>query len=490
MRNPVDRKATSLFSWIWQSFLKTALIPLVIIELSFLIIYFTANQWSQSVTIDYISQDSQAHLIELAKQQTDKIQEQLTSVETATDFYRQQAARALTQKHELSAEDAARLTYSKDGAYYTTRDKQNGGVAIFYSGAIPVGELERQKVSDVLSLENTMKDLFQANPLVASLYFNSFDSLNIIYPYFDVISQYMTHMDIPTFNFYYEADLAHNPERKVQWTDVYLDPAGHGWMASAIAPVYNQADFLEGVVGMDITVDTITKDILNLDIPWGGYGVLLSKDGTILALPPAGEKDWGLQEITDHHYSEAILQDTFKPEAFNLYRRQNLAALAEQVSKSTSGYSNVKLGGTAQIVSWSTIQKTGWNLLIIVPEKSITAPIVQIQTRLFMIGLYMVVLLVSFYAIFFYFLYLRSKTLSQKLSEPLLEINEAVKQIGAGSFNQDLPAFKVSEFNESAANIIKMGRQLGEATGKILEAQKKRRDRQQFEKRIYRQYVT
>ena len=83
-----------------------------------------------------------------------------------------------------------------------------------------------------------------------------------------------------------------------------------------------------------------------------------------------------------------------------------------------------------------------------------------------MIGLYMVVLLVSFYAIFFYFLYLRSKTLSQKLSEPLLEINEAVKQIGAGSFNQDLPAFKVSEFNESAANIIKMGRQLGEATRK------------------------
>ena len=86
-------------------------------------------------------------------------------------FTASKLARALTQKHELSAEDAARLTYSKDGAYYTTRDKQNGGVAIFYSGAIPVGELERQKVSDVLSLENTMKDLFQANPLVASLYF-------------------------------------------------------------------------------------------------------------------------------------------------------------------------------------------------------------------------------------------------------------------------------------------------------------------------------
>lgn len=51
-------------------------------------------------------------------------------------------------------------------------------------------------------------------------------------------------MDIPIYNFYYLADLAHNPSKEVIWTDAYLDPAGAGWMISAIAPVY-KGDFLE-----------------------------------------------------------------------------------------------------------------------------------------------------------------------------------------------------------------------------------------------------
>jgi hypothetical protein len=34
------------------------------------------------------------------------------------------------------------------------------------------------------------------------------------------------------------------------------------------------------------------------------------------ALPAAGEADWKLDEITDHHYAQAIMQDTFKPADF------------------------------------------------------------------------------------------------------------------------------------------------------------------------------
>ena len=31
-------------------------------------------------------------------------------------------------------------------------------------------------------------------------------------------------VNIPSHNFYYEADAEHNPDKKVRWTDVYLDP--------------------------------------------------------------------------------------------------------------------------------------------------------------------------------------------------------------------------------------------------------------------------
>lgn len=40
-------------------------------------------------------------------------------------------------------------------------------------------------------------------------------------------------------------------------------------MMSAIAPVYER-NFLEGVVGLDITVGDLLKEISTLKVPWAG----------------------------------------------------------------------------------------------------------------------------------------------------------------------------------------------------------------------------
>ena len=66
-------------------------------------------------------------------------------------------------------------------------------------------------------------------------------------------AQYDPDMVIPEFNFYYDADALRNPARAVVWTDAYVDPAGKGWLVSAIAPVY-RGEFLEAVVGADVTI--------------------------------------------------------------------------------------------------------------------------------------------------------------------------------------------------------------------------------------------
>ena len=112
----------------------------------------------------------------------------------------------------------------------------------------------------------------------------------------------------------------HNPARAVVWTDAYVDPAGKGWLVSAIAPVY-RGDFLEAVAGADVTVDRIVADVLSQDIPWQGFLLLIGKSGTLLALPPQGERLFDLKELTAHDYVDAIRADTFKPEEFNVYRR-------------------------------------------------------------------------------------------------------------------------------------------------------------------------
>ena len=117
------------------------------------------------------------------------------------------------------------------GVMFSPRDA--GGAAVFYSGATAPERQDLDKVRRLTTLDPVMRELQRSNPLIASVYFNSWDSLNHIYPWFHTAEQYPHDMVIPDYNFYYLADAEHNPGRGVVWTDVYLDPAGQGWMMSS-----------------------------------------------------------------------------------------------------------------------------------------------------------------------------------------------------------------------------------------------------------------
>lgn len=471
--------AIPIFKWIWKNYLKTSLIPAVLIAILFFSVYFLTNSWSQNKMTSFLKTEVNDELLQTAEIGSNVIEQQLLGIEYITKTYTAQNRLALISENKLSEEDAARLSYTENGIYYTTNDTVKGGAAVFYSGAVPVNEAERKKVIRLLATQELMKDIQQSNPLVASLYFNTFDSLNVIYPYFDVVEQYAPHMDIPTFNFYYEADATHNPERVVKWTDVYLDPAGHGWMASCIAPVYN-GDFLEGVAGIDLTVGTITKQVLNMEIPWGGYGILVGKDGTILALPEDGENDWGLSELTDHTYEEAIMQDTYKPDQFNLFKRDELNDFATNLQSDSSGFSSFTLNGDAKVASWNTISETGWKLILIVPEQNIYAQVEATGTQLFRIGLIMIAILIFVYSIIMTILFKQSRKMCLNISMPLSKINTIVGKIGSGEYYQEQEDFDVKEIQETANIVIKMGHQLGDANNELLSAQEKIRENEAY----------
>jgi signal transduction histidine kinase/CheY-like chemotaxis protein len=477
---PTNKKYTiSLFNWIWKSYLRTALIPLIVVELVFVGIYFLANNWSQKETIKFLKEQSIDQLDQLVTQEASNIQQKISCIANAVELYRQQMAKALISPASITPEDANRLTYSPEGAYYTKADKNEGGAALFYSGVVPIEENEKRKVAKVLTMQDLMKTIYKSHPLATSVYLNTFDSLNIIYPYFDVISKYVPLLDTSVYNFYYEGDATHNPNQEVRWTDAYLDPAGHGWLASAIAPIYN-GHFLEGVVGIDITINTLSKEILDLEIPWDGYGLLVGKDGTILALPPKGETDWELSELTVHDYTRAILQDTFKPEDFNISKHSGLDDLSQHVLHTPNGFLDFTLHNKPRVVSWATVQDTGWKLLMIVPEQNIYSQVNVMRHNLFHVGTYMIAGLIFFYSIFFVFLYKTARKMSSNISEPLLQFNQLVYEMGNGNYYQKEPVLYVKELKETAAHLINMGQQLGTANGHLLSTQNELKNREAY----------
>ncbi len=455
--------ATSLLQWVWRSYFRAALIPLLLVEVAFIAIYLAATHLATQENIAAVRAIATEELRRIAQRESVVIQQQLAAISRITDLFRRQTVPILATPFDPGPEERNRYAYSPEGVYYTTRD--NGGGALFYSGAVPVGPKQREKAWRTARLDPLMRDIQQIHPLVAQIYFNTFDSLNRIYPYFEVLSQYAPRMDIPTYNFYYEADAAHNPGRGVVWTDVYVDPAGQGWMVSCIAPVYRD-DFLEGVVGLDITVGTITDTILNLAIPWNGYGVLVSKTGTLLALPRAGEDDWGLKELTTHAYTDAIRQDTFKPEEFNIYRRAGFAGLQNQ----PEGEAALDLKG-AQLAAWATIPETGWKLVVLVRESSIYAQANELGRRLFVIGAWMVGGIILFYLVFFFILYRRARFMARSIAGPLETIDALVERIGQGDYEQETPEFKVLELQKTATGLVAMGSQLGAINQRLRLAQ-------------------
>ena len=472
-----SRKKKPLFIWIWYSYLKTAIIPLVVVELVFIGIYFFTNEWSQRESIKLLKEGTQDELLQIAKREAVVIDNQLSSITNATELYKRHIKEALYSKVNTQSEDIGRLKYSPERENYTTKDSKAGGAAIYYSGIVPVEEKEREKVQRLLSTQGIMKNIYESQALAAAIYFNTFDSLNIIYPFIDVLEQYAPHLDTPTFNFYYEADLKHNPERTIKWTDAYLDPAGNGWMASAIAPVYRD-NFLEGVAGIDVTLETIVDEVLDLEIPWKGYGVLVGKDGAIIALPKNGEKTFGLKQLNTHKYDESILRDTFKPEQYNIYKREDLKGIVERMVQEKDGLINTTLNNEKHFISWSTVKNTGWKLLIITPEKNVFSEINKISDKLFEIGTFMIVGLILFYVLFFLILYKQSRKMSKNLTEPLVLLNTVVKSIGEGKYFQKKLEFKVNEFQEVADQLIEMGYELGKTNNCLKNAQMKLKKRE------------
>ena len=305
--------------WIWRAFLQSALIPLVLVESVLIGVYLYTNESIRESQVGYLQSSALQDLDSAVRREGKVIDSRLRAIEAQVGVYRDAVAEALADRRfEPDELERQRHASTPGGVFHSRSD--DGRAASFYAASTPAERQDRDKALRLSRVDPLMRSIKQADPLVAAVYFNSWDSYNRIYPYFDVLQQYPHDMDIPQYNFYYLADATHNPKRGTVWTEVYLDPAGLGWMMSAIAPVY-RGDFLEGVVGLDVTVGQMLAETGNLQVPWQGYALLVGPDNAIMALPAAGEKDFGLRELTSYSYAEAVSREVLKPgQAGNLFR--------------------------------------------------------------------------------------------------------------------------------------------------------------------------
>ncbi|VXD04959.1 Histidine kinase [Pseudomonas sp. 8Z] len=447
-----------LRQWIWRAFVQSALIPLVLVESVLIAVYLLSNQAIRDEQVAHLQETAVRDLASAAQREAQVIDGRLRAVEVQVQVFRDAVQRALLDSR-FRPDDKERQRYATtaSGVFYSRTD--DGRAASFYANSTPLAKQDHAKVMRLSQVDPLMRSFHQANPLVAALYFNSWDSYNRIYPWFDTPAQYPHDMVIPDYNFYYLADAKHNPQRKVVWTDVYLDPAGQGWMMSAIAPVY-RGDFLEGVVGFDITVDQVLGEIDELNVPWDGYAMLIGPDNRIMALPAAGELDFGLRELTHYSYEEAVRREVLKPEDFSLSRREGMEPLLTAMSSGEGNVREVMLGGRKQLVAWSVIAQTGWRLLLVVDEERIFQGTNQLAKRYQHIGYWLIAGLLLFYLLFFAGMWWRSRQLSEQLARPINGVVDMAASLGQGEYPADAPRSHIHEVDALAEAMQQAARQL------------------------------
>jgi diguanylate cyclase (GGDEF)-like protein len=467
----MKRASSSLQGLIYRHYLKSALIPMLAIELVLLTLYFSINLYISTRNQDTLLREVENNLLTITTIEARSIDNQLGEVARFTQLL-QHAQETFFAHPEVCRlpNGPPRLERHPNGAYYKAED--NGGAGLYYAATTTIGESEQHKARCSEDLDPLFKSTVDANPIVTQAYLNTWDAMVRVYPFMhDAAERFGTTWDVNDLAFYYEADAAHNPARRPVWTSAYLDPAGQGWVISSIAPVY-RGDVLEGVTGLDVTIERFIRHILDLNLSWQAMPFMVDRDGTILAMPPRIEQVFGLTELLEHEYEEPLGATPGKPDAYNIFKSDNPTFSTGMLEFFRSGQSlsELRIDETRYVLIQKPIPQTGWRLMVLVNEARILAPIEALRDLSNHVGYAAIGVLVVFYLGFFMLLLVAVRRLSKRIISPIHALSAATSDLGQSLHSQPLQPAGIREVDQLSQNFTEMAVELDKRTTQLVEA--------------------
>ncbi|RXJ67658.1 hypothetical protein CRV08_09820 [Halarcobacter ebronensis] len=450
-------------------FIKFSLIPILVVEVALLILYFSINAFISSKNTDLLLSEAQSHAKEILQNEAEMIEDKLNEVSMLAKLLQNEHETLFKNSNNFSLPNGEpTFDIAPNGVFYKTNKV---GSSLYYSSQTKMDEKAKNKARFTESMDTTFKSVTQINPIIVAVYFNSWDNMNRLYPFIDeVYEQYGNHIQMEDYNFYYLADLKHNPEKKPVWTGAYLDPAGNGWMLSCIVPIYNK-EFLEGVTGLDITIDSFIKNILNTKLAYNANLFMVSDDGMIIAMPEKIEALLGLKELKEHLYTDKILKTIEKPEEFNILKNSSpFAEHFKKLMRENISSSSLDIANAEYLTLQQTVKSTNWKLMVLIDKKEIFSSIEYLRNLSNQIGYLAIGFLLLFYIVFFYMLLKRINKFSHVITEPLIKLSNQTSEIKSTDSKIEFIKTDIKEISQLNHNFISMMNELNESTQKLYEA--------------------
>jgi HAMP domain-containing protein len=161
-------------------------------------------------------------------------------------------------------------------------------------------------------------------------------------------------------------------EGKTIWSAPYVDANTGDLIVTCAAPVYDAWGRLIGVVGFDVLLATIQKDILTMDIGYNSYAMLIDANGKVLVRPGMDNKDirW------DKTYATEDLLHTENRDFNNIIGRML------QGQKAVESYT---AAGGANYIAYAPMPGVGGAMAIVTNQDEVVKPATAIQTFIIII---------------------------------------------------------------------------------------------------------
>lgn len=313
-----------------------------------------------------------------------------------------------------------------------------------------------------------LKYTVEHNELIIQAYFNAFDNLCRAYPFIPVSPEvFGGNLDFTVYNFYYMADAKHNLDKGVVWTEPYFDPAGRGWIVSAIAPIYNN-EFLEGVTGVDVTLDQMSEKILSEHDKNGSSALLIDSNGLIIAMNETSEK---LLDLAPLKTETAIAEsDILMPKERNLF---DLLSLQDETNFKMKGVlKDFEINGIRYIITTNKVNETGWYFVVIQNQNDFENDIQLLKSDVLkrviitiIIVMLIILLVTSVYLT-------KARAFSKRISKPIIDLSQQAKSFALDSMKINRQGTTgIKEIDTLGDEFYLMAKKINDRTNQLIESQ-------------------
>lgn len=347
------------------------------------------------------------------------------------------------------------MSFGEGGQYINTPTDVS---TIWVPSNVDVDDAFNRKLELVSHLDFIFEPVLASNPNTVAIYIIGQEEYTRLYPNIDLPGILPADFRATEDIFYLTGAPENNPDGAVVWTPIYDDPAQQGLLVSAVAPIYSNDGF-QGVIGLDVSLTSLTQSIESNQTVAGGYSFLIDNNGQAIAIPAQGITDiFGDSSTGDNVGADLASSDV----------RSGFTPIVASMRGGETGFQSVQVEGEELFIAYAPLSSTGWSLATVVRAENMLQVAGTLQAELQstterlifqQVIPFGIAILIAGTILGMWF--------TNRLIVPIKQLADAARRVGAGDLNTPIPVAGNDEIGVLAETLKNTTEQLRHLIGNL-----------------------